>query len=411
MSGASVDTVTAAHRSASGFNNHGEMPERFSLVLGGSFHALLRRAGLVAEDSLPTGRAAFWLAFIAWLIPILLVCLQEWLDPVYDGHTIFTDFTVHSRFLIAIWVMIATERIADARVSLLIRQFPRSGLIASSALPAFVAAVLRADRRTSSRWVEPILLVVAVIWSFYANRFASEVSAGGWEGSVVDGVVFLSWAGNGSTWLSTPFFLFLMLRWVWRFIAWATLLFTISRLPLQLMPLHPDRAGGLGFLSIFPSVFSGLVFGLSCVIASSLFKAFVFLGHTQQIMWMAIGVWVGFIAMLFLGPLLVFVRPLYLARERALLQYGRLAQQHHLAFHRKWIEADPTGSELMGVSDSSSVSDVNASVQAVHAMRSFPIERGALVMLLLAASLPFFPVMASQMPLNELLALMLGTLL
>ena len=404
-----MDTATPANRSAVGI--HDEMPERFSLVLGGPFHTLLRRAGLVAPDLLPTNRAAFWLAFVAWLIPVTLASLQGLLDENYRGHWIFSDFTVHSRFLVAVWVMLATERIADARISLLVRQFPRAGLIAPGALPAFFAAVIRADRRTSSRRAEPIMLIIALIWSIYVTKFASTVSAGSWEGSVVNNEVVLSWAGEGSAWLSTPFFLFLMLRWVWRFIVWATLLRTISRLPLQLMPLHPDRAGGLGFLSLFPSVFAGLVFGLSCVIASSLFKAYVYLGQSQQVMWMAMGVWVGFIAILFLGPLLVFVRPLYLARERAVIEYGRLAQQHHLAFHRKWVDANPSGSELMGVSDSSSVSDVNASVQAVHAMRSFPVDRPALTLLLLAAAVPFVPVAATKMPLKELLGLMLGTLL
>ena len=36
-------------------------------------------------------------------------------------------------------------------------------------------------------------------------------------------------------------------------------------LSLQLMPLHPDRSGGLGFLANFPGIFSGFVFALSSV--------------------------------------------------------------------------------------------------------------------------------------------------
>ena len=45
-----------------------------------------------------------------------------------------------------------------------------------------------------------------------------------------------------------------------------------ARLPLQLTPLHPDRAAGLGFLAIYPSIFSGFVFALRWVVASSFLK-------------------------------------------------------------------------------------------------------------------------------------------
>jgi len=37
---------------------------------------------------------------------------------------------------------------------------------------------------------------------------------------------------------------------------------------MQLMPLHPDRSGGLGFLASFPGIFSGVVFALSFVVVA-----------------------------------------------------------------------------------------------------------------------------------------------
>ncbi len=42
--------------------------------------------------------------------------------------------------------------------------------------------------------------------------------------------------------------------WIWRqhgslhVIIWYVFLWRVSRLPLQLEPLHPDRAGGIGFV-------------------------------------------------------------------------------------------------------------------------------------------------------------------
>ena len=38
------------------------------------------------------------------------------------------------------------------------------------------------------------------------------------------------------------------------------------------MPLHTDRATGQGLLSIYPSIFSGFIFALSCVVASAMIE-------------------------------------------------------------------------------------------------------------------------------------------
>jgi len=103
--------------------------------------------------------------------------------------------------------------------------------------------------------------------------------------------------------------------------------------------LHPDRAAGLGFLAIYPGIFNGLVFALSSVVASSMVKALAVEGHSPQTVWLALAVWLGICLVLVLGPLLVFAWPLYRVRERALLEYGRLATQHHIAFDRKWIKS------------------------------------------------------------------------
>ena len=101
----------------------------------------------------------------------------------------------------------------------------------------------------------------------------------------------------------------------------------------------------------------------------------------------------------------------YMARETALLQYGRLAHGHHLAFHRNWIEGGKDGEEILGSADPSSASDLNATVQTVHEMRTFPVDRPAVIQLLVSAALPMLVAAALQMPIVELMKLILGVLL
>ena len=385
--------------------------DRFSLVAGGPFSAVLGRLGLIGADQLPTRRAAIGLALLAWLPPALLAAAQSLVDDRYSGWGFFADSTVYTRYLVAIWVMLATERYADGRIALLSRQFRDARLVSDDGLPAFQAALADADRRSSSALAEAVILGAALIWSSLTARYAVALAGSSWEGAVIAGEVVLSWAGETARFVSNPLFLFLVLRWIWRFLVWTALLHRISRLPLQLTPLHPDRSAGLGFLAIYPSIFTGFIFALSCVVASNFLKELGLETHSSETVWFAIAGWLAFSLVLLLGPLLVFVGPLYAVRERALLEYGRLVAQHHLAFHRKWIEEPRSGADLMGSADPSSASDLNASVQAVREMRVFPIDGAAVVQLVAAAGVPLLAVVATQIPLVDLAKWIVGTIL
>ncbi len=49
--------------------------------------------------------------------------------------------------------------------------------------------------------------------------------------------------------MSLPLFQFTIYRWYVRLGMWAWFLWKVSRAPLALNPAHPDKCGGLGFLS------------------------------------------------------------------------------------------------------------------------------------------------------------------
>ena len=299
---------------------------------------------------------------------------------------------------------------APSRISLMTGHFREARLLSDDALPRFASELDIADRRSSSAIAEGVILVAALVWSTVVEHYVVELAGSSWEGSMLGGEVVLSWPGEVARFLSNPLFLFLLLRWVWRFLVWTTLLFRISRLPLQLTALHPDRSAGLGFLSIYPSIFSGFVFALSCVIASSFLKELALERESPETVWFALAGWLAIVLVLFLGPLLVFMRPLYAVRERALMEYGRLASHHHLAFHRKWVEEAGTGEELLGSVDPSSVSDLNAGVQTALGMRLVPVDRAAVMQLAVAAGVPLLAVVVAQYPLGELVKWIVGAI-
>jgi hypothetical protein len=372
---------------------------------------LLGSLGLLGDDRLPTRRTAAAIALAAWLPPAVLSILQSLADSGYPGFSFFTDFTTHTRWLVAITVMIATERYAAARISPMIRQFREAGLIAADSEPGFSSALERADRRSESALAEALIALGALLWSGVVTRYAVDVAGSHWDGSVIEGEVVLSWAGQAARFVSTPLFVFLTFRWMWRFLVWTALLFRLSRLPLRFTPLHPDGAAGVGFLAIYPSVFTGFVFAQSSVVAASMVKELSLVRHDPETVWYAMAAWLALNLFLFIGPLLVFVRPLYAVRQQAVLDYGKLASQHHLAFHRKWMESSASGEDLLGSPDPSSVSDLNASVLAVLGLRVIPVDRVAVAQVLVAAGIPMLAVVATLMPLAELARWLLGVAL
>lgn len=387
-----------------------DMPIKFSLVAGGPFHTLLSHLGLLGSDKLPVWRTAFVLVLLAWVPPAVLAIMQTMLHANYSGWEFFSDGTVYTRYLVAIIAMVITERFADGRISVLVNQFLQARIIAPEARKKFVTIVSNADRRASWPFMEAFMLLLALAWSGVSFYFVSMASASGWEESVAGGVSHLSWAGTAAELISNPVFLFLVFRWLWRFLVWTVLLARIAGLPLRLTAMHPDRAGGLMFLALFPGMFSGFVFALSCVVASSLVKSVALLAPSQLFTWVTIGAWVVLMALVFLAPLFVFSGPLYRVREQAMIEYGRLAQVHHQRFHEIWVTGEVNAEELLGSPDPSSVSDLNASVQAALDMHIVPLDRTAVLQILVAAAAPFLLFLATQVPSAEIVKWIVGAI-
>lgn len=375
---------------------------RFSLVVGGPFHRLLTRLGGTAPDGLPSPRTAVAIALAAWSLPALAALLQAVAEGGRAGFAYFTDATVAARFLVAIGVLIATERRADARFETLIREFRTTRIVPDTHEPEFFAALAAADRRSSSWLAESLVALAALAIASLGTRVAASLVVAGWEGGVVDGRLVLSWAGWTASLVSGPIFLFLMLRWLWRFLVWTMLLARIARLPLELVPPHPDRCGGLGFLSLYPGVFTGFVFALSTVFATTVLKELdVVAVSTTELQWM-LGGWLAIVGLLFLGPVAVFVPVLRAAREQAMIDYGRLAHRHHHAFRRRWVDVERSEDDMMGSPDPSSSSDLNALVSTAQEMRIYPIDHFAVVQLAVAAGIPLLVVALTQAPLLEI---------
>ena len=383
--------------------------QAFSLVIGGPFHIVLSRLRLVGEDRLPTVAAAIVLAMIAWLPPALLSAA----DYLFSGNeaalSYFSDYTVYIRSLLAISVIVIMERNAHLRLTPVINQFAEAKLIDEGSEKQYRSELGRADQRSSSMIAELVLLISVISVALFGTRLDLELGGFEWDGHVVDGQAVYSWAGWWSHWVTKPLFQFLVLRWFWRFAVWGWLLFRVSRMRLRLVAYHPDRSGGLGFLSVYPMVFGGLIFALSSVLGAELVSEFHRGAMSLEFQRATMLGWVVFMLLVFVGPLAVFVSPLHRLRERSIFKMGRIASEHQAAFQQKWLARGATGADLLGSADVSSASDIAPVAAAPYTLRVLPVTVPMAIHLAVAAGVPMLVVLATEMPLQEFMSYVFAT--
>jgi hypothetical protein len=204
--------------------------------------------------------------------------------------------------------------------------------------------------------------------------------------------------------VSIPIFRFIILRWYFRLFIWYLFLIRVSRLRLQLNALHPDRAGGLGFLSlstdaIAPVLIAQTVF-LSGLIANEIWHD----GATlPQFKFLIAGILV-FLMLIALLPLSVFALQMVEAKRTALREYGLLATQYASEFRQKWLRAAPARCEdLLGNADFQSLADLGNSYAVVGEMGLLPFGRKVVVRLLVLLALPLAPLALTMFPVDVLL--------
>ena len=73
---------------------------------------------------------------------------------------------------------------------------------------------------------------------------------GGWGGGACEQRRFRR--GRWYLYVARPDYLTLALAWLWRIVLAFVLFKRLAALPLLLVPTHPDRVGGLGFLESIP---------------------------------------------------------------------------------------------------------------------------------------------------------------
>jgi hypothetical protein len=387
-------------------------PQNFSLVLGGPLFQLLRRAHLSDDALMLMRQRILVLSLLAWLPLLALSALGGQVIGGTAAVPFLLDVDVHVRFLVALPLLIVAELVVHQRMRFVVKQFLERHLIPASTRTRFEAAIASALRLRNSVLAEVLLLAfvygvgVLIVWRQYGA-----LAAATWYATPAAGGSTLSLAGIWYGYVSLPLFQFLLLRWYFRLAIWARLLWQVSRIELHLVPTHPDRVGGLGFLSNTVHAFTPLAVAHGALLAGMIANRIFYLGATLPAFKVEIAVMVIFLLCVVLGPLLVFAPQLAQAKRTGNREYGTLAQRYVREFDAKWLRGGaPAEEPLVGSADIQSLADLNNSFEVVRTMRLAPVTKEALVQLAAATLAPVAPLALTMMPLEELLKKLFGIL-
>ncbi|HET6304728.1 MAG TPA: hypothetical protein VFG80_08095 [Myxococcota bacterium] len=377
-----------------------------SLVRGDALLRVQRAVGLVPRDGLGVGRRALFFAALSWLPIAVWALLAGRAFPGATAEPLLQHFGVHVRCLVAIPLFILAEGVGHGLTTRLVPYFLHSGLVAEGARTRFAEIVRGVARLRDATlpWIAILALVLAWALLSPAPRETHEVI---WA---EDGPR-LGFGGFWFLYVARPIYLGLLFGWLWRLVLLTVLFVRLGALGLDVVPTHPDGAGGLGFLERLPTMFSPVVFAVSAVLASRF--AHDVLHHGVQVQSLRLPM-LGFgvlVLVLFLAPLAVWARPLGAAKRRALFEYGTLVGRHGRLVRRRWILREPVEDDaLLAAPEIGPVADTLALYEAVRKLRSIPISRVSLLAIALPALVPMLPVVAIEIPIRDLLLKILSTL-
>jgi len=173
---------------------------------------------------------------------------------------------------------------------------------------------------------------------------------------------------------------------------------------LSFIPMHPDRCGGLGFLSGIIVAFTPVLVAQGAMLAGLMANRIFYAGAKLPEFKVELIGLVAVLVLTILGPLLVFSAKLGAARRAGARDYGILAGRYAREFHQKWVRGGkPADEPLLGSADIQSLADMGNSFEVVKGMRLAPFTLQAAGQLAVATLLPVLPLTLTMIPLEELL--------
>ncbi len=245
--------------------------------LGGPAYRLMQRIGLIQGVGPSIGRRVVGFLLITW-VPLLLFALIEGraLGPT-PRESLLLDFATYARFFLAVPLIFVAEVVTGPRLRAAGIHFIQGNFVRPEDL------------------------------RFTVETWTGGAATASWRFAPQPGGVGLSLAGLWYQFVAVPILQFFMYRWLWRLFIWTGFLRDLSRLNLNLVATHPDRAGGLGFLGGAHVTLAIFAFALSCVLSAYVAFQVYFEAVPIETFRVLFVIYLVLMELICLGPLLLFV--------------------------------------------------------------------------------------------------------
>lgn len=369
-------------------------------LFGGPLHRLGCRLGLIRNETNSFG-LGLALGLLSWGGLILLTLLRG------AGSEVFTlnAIGVHVRLLVAIPLFFLCESIVFPRMGEFARDLAVTGLVPVAELPRLDSVIRRISRWKDSWLAEAVFVAMSFglplveMFTDLPGRTANLGSLLEQSGGTI-GPILVWYLG-----FCLPLFRFLVLRWLWRLWLWTYFLWQVQKHKLHLVPTHPDRVAGLGYLEVVHEHFAPLAMAISAIYCASFAEDIVAGRMAFEAVYRSIPVVLVLCAILFIGPLFIFRRKLWACRIAGIREYMAMASGYVDAFDRRWIrDGKATAALPLGAEDVQSLADLAESVKIVEQVRMIPASRSLVLQLAVSAVLPAVPLFLLKYPVNDLAA-------
>jgi len=386
--------------------------EDFSLVHGGPLYQLCLRMRLLRAPVDLVERRIIVFTVVTWL-PLLVLSIVS--GTAFGGLKVpfLVDLQVHTRFLLALPMLIGAEVLVYQRIRATVRQLIDRGIVGPDERSRFDEIIASTMRLRNSVAVEVALIVFSATFGYWFWRENMALGVNTWYatiGPAADNNLTL--AGYWYAFVSLNLFRFVLLRWYFRLILWYIFLWRLSRLPLRLNSLHPDRAGGLGFIGNSVFAFTPVLLAQATVLSGAIGDRIWHEGMKLPAFQMEIAGEVALLMAVILAPLTFFILPLVRGKRAGSREYGLLAMQYVEDFREKWLRGTRTdGEPLVGSADIQSLADLAGGHDVLREMRILPLSRQSFITLAVVVALPYLPLTLTMIPFEEMVSRILTKLL
>lgn len=375
-----------------------------SLIRGDLLFRLQRRVGLIPEQGLGIARRALFWSLFAWLPTAVWAWLNRAFLPAEGIEPLLAHFGVNARLLLAVPLFIFAEGMVHSTLSKILPRLVSSGVVTplqQQDLTAVLKSVAKL-RDTVYPWIIIAAILVTVFLLVPTGPADHELQ---WGNGQSDGIGFGAW---WYLYVGRTIFLVLLLAWLWRLVLLFVLFKRIIGLGLSLVPTHPDRCAGLGFMAKIPIMFAPVVFAISSVLAAGWAHQMVYHGATVASLRTEMIGFVVALPLIFLTPYASFFGLMLKTKKQGILDYGDLIGNHGRLVRERWIDGKPVpDTPLLDAPELGPVVDIAAPYELISRMRPLPLNKGSVFQLVGAAVLPMIIPLALELPLTNILKLLL----